>query len=141
MPLVSERIAIADARREIPAALDRFEGRCRAAGFAEPTVLELRVIAEEVLTNIAKYGYEPGERPAVEMSFSFSGDGAIVEFRDQGRPFDPLAEPGPDLDAPVEQRAVGGLGLTLVRALVEEVQYVRDGPTNVLRIVKRRAAP
>ena len=141
MPVVSERIAIADARREGPAALDRFEGSCRAAGFAEHTVLELRVVAEEVLTNIAKYGFEPGARPAVEMSFSFTDAAAIVEFRDQGPPFDPLAQPPPDLGAPLEQRPLGGLGLTLVRALVEEVHYVRDGPTNLLRLVKRRAAP
>ena len=141
MPLVSERIAIADARRETTAALDRLEAGGRAAGLAEDAVIELRVVAEEVLTNIAKYAYAPGARPAVEMSFAFDDAAAIVEFRDQGRPFDPLAEPPPDLGAPLEQRPVGGLGLTLVRALVDEVRYVRDGPTNLLRVVKRRAAP
>ena len=141
MPLVSERIAIADARRETTAALDRLEAGGRAAGLAEDAVSELRVVAEEVLTNIAKYAYAPGARPAVEMSFAFDDAAAIVELRDRGRPVDPHAEPPPDLGAPLEQRPVGGLGLTLVRALVDEVRYVRDGPTNLLRVVKRRAAP
>jgi anti-sigma regulatory factor (Ser/Thr protein kinase) len=141
MPLVSERIAIADARRETQAALDRLEEGCRAAGLAEDAVLELRVVAEEVLTNIAKYAYAPGAVPAAEMSFAFDDGATIIEFRDQGRPFDPLAAPAPDLGAPLEQRPEGGLGLTLVRALVDEVRYVRDGPANVLRLVKRRSAP
>ena len=76
---------IADARREGPAALDRLEARCRVAGFAEHTVLELRLVAEEVLTNIAKYGFEPAAEPTVELLFSFSDDAAVLEFRDQGR--------------------------------------------------------
>jgi anti-sigma regulatory factor (Ser/Thr protein kinase) len=139
LPSLNERIVIADARTEGAAALDRLEARCRVAGFAEPIVLELRLVAEEVLTNIAKYGFEPGATPAVEMLLTFSDVEAVLEFRDQGRAFDPLAEPPPDLDVPVEQRPLGGLGLPLLRALVSEARYVREGPTNVLTLVKRRA--
>jgi anti-sigma regulatory factor (Ser/Thr protein kinase) len=135
----SERIPIADARRDGPAALDRLEASCRAAGLAEHAVLDLRLVAEEVLTNVAKYGSAPGVTPAVELSYSFTDAAVVLEFRDQGPPFDPLAQPPPDLDAPLEQRAAGGLGLTLMRALVDEARYVRDGPANVLRLVKHRA--
>ncbi len=131
---------IADARKELVAALDRLEAGGRRAGFAEATVLELRLVAEEVLTNIAKYGFEPGKVPAVELLFSFGDEAAVLEFRDRGKAFDPLAHPPPDLDAPLDQRPLGGQGLPLVRALVEEARYVREGPTNVLRLVKRRAA-
>jgi anti-sigma regulatory factor (Ser/Thr protein kinase) len=131
---------IADARKELPAALDRLEARCRIAGFAHPTVLELRLVAEEVLTNIAKYAFKPGTAPAVELLFSFGDEAAVLEFRDQGKAFDPLAQPPPDLDAPLDQRPLGGLGLPLLRSLVVEARYVREGPTNVLRLVKRRAA-
>jgi anti-sigma regulatory factor (Ser/Thr protein kinase) len=131
---------IADARKEGTTALDRFEARCRNAGFADSTVLELRLVAEEVLTNIAKYGFEPGATPAVELLLSFRDDAAVLEFRDGGKAFDPLAQPPPDLDAPLEERPLGGLGLPLVRALVSEARYVREGPTNVLTLVKRRAA-
>ena len=101
-------------------------------------MLELRLVAEEVLTNIAKYGFAPGARPAIEFAFSFADAAAVLEFRDQGRPFDPLAQPLPDLDAPLEQRPVGGLGLALVRALVDDARYERHGAANVLRLVKRR---
>jgi anti-sigma regulatory factor (Ser/Thr protein kinase) len=129
---------IADARKEAAAALDRLEVLCRAAGLEEPVVLELRLVAEEVVTNVAKYGYPPGAAAAMELRVSMEGDTVCLEFRDQGDPFDPLAQPPPDLDAPLLERPVGGLGLTLVRALVEEVRYIREGPVNVLHLVKRR---
>jgi anti-sigma regulatory factor (Ser/Thr protein kinase) len=131
---------IADARKEGPAALDRFEARCRVAGLAEPIAVELRLVAEEVLTNIAKYGFEPPAEPAVELLFTLGDDAVVLEFRDQGKAFDPLAQPPPDLDRPLDERPLGGLGLTLVRALVDEAGYAREGPTNVLRLVKRTTA-
>jgi anti-sigma regulatory factor (Ser/Thr protein kinase) len=65
-------------------------------------------------------------------------DAVSLEFRDQGEPFDPMAQTPPDLDVPLEERPIGGLGLTLVRALADEARYAREGPVNVLRLVKRR---
>ena len=137
---LDELIRIDDARRECAAALDRLEACCRAAALSAPIVLELRVVAEEVLTNVSKYGYEPDRAPAVELHLTFTEAAAVLEFRDQGRAFDPLAEPLPDIEAPPEERPAGGLGLALVRALVDEVRYEREGTSNVLRLVKRRAA-
>jgi len=101
----------------------------------------VRLVAEEILTNIAKYAFAPGVSPRADVSFSLTSQGAALEFRDEGRPFDPLAEPAPDLGAPREQRELGRLGLPLVRALVAEARYERQGPANVLRVVMRRARP
>ena len=133
-----ERMVIADAGKDTPSALDRIEGCCRAAGLTDQDVLEVRLVAEEVLTNIAKYAFEAGATPAVEFRFALDDVAAVLEFRDQGKAFDPLAQPPPDLDAPIAERPLGGLGLPLVRALVDEARYLREGPTNVLRLVKRR---
>jgi len=137
---LDERIVVEDARREGMAALDRLEARCRVEGLSEAVVIDLRVVAEEVLTNVVKYAFEPGATPALELCVSFT-DGAVrLAFRDEGRAFDPLGEPPADLDLPPEQRPLGGLGLTLVRALVDEARYEREEGANVLRLVKRRAA-
>jgi anti-sigma regulatory factor (Ser/Thr protein kinase) len=137
---LEERIVVADARREGKTALDRLEARCRAEGIAEAVVIDLRVVAEEVLTNVAKYAFEPGVAPGVELRVSFTQVSALLEFRDEGRAFDPLAEPPPDLELAPEDRPLGGLGLALVRALVDEARYERQDATNVLRLVKRRVA-
>jgi anti-sigma regulatory factor (Ser/Thr protein kinase) len=137
---LDERIVIGDARAESAAVLDRLEARCRASSLDLAILLDLRVIAEEVLTNIAKYAFAPGTSAAAEVVLSLTATEAVLEFRDEGRAFDPLSHPAPDLDAPVSERPVGGLGLPLVRALVDEARYVREGGTNVLRLVKRRPA-
>ena len=132
------RIAIAGAASEVASALDRIEAHCRAASFHEAAVLDLRLVAEEVLTNIIKYAYPPGTTAAAEVVLSLTSTEAVLEFRDQGRSFDPLAQPAPDTGVPLSERSVGGLGLPLVRALVDEARYAREGATNVLRLVKRR---
>jgi len=62
----------------------------------------------------------------------------VLEFRDRGRPFDPLTADAPDLDLSPEERPPGGLGLALVRALVDDARYERRDAANVLRLVKRR---
>src|SRR5215471_18941072 len=101
-------------------ALDRLEAACRAAGLPDEAVIDLRVVAEEVLTNVAKYAFEPGVAPAVELVVEVDDAEAVLEFRDQGRPFDPLTADAPDLERPPEERPPGGLGLALVRALVDQ---------------------
>jgi anti-sigma regulatory factor (Ser/Thr protein kinase) len=103
-------------------------------------VLDLRLVAEEVLTNIAKYAFAPGTTAAAEIVLSLTATETVLEFRDGGRVFDPIVQPAPDLDLPYADRSLGGLGLPLVRALVDEARYAREGPTNVLRLVKRRPA-
>ena len=63
--------------------------------------------------------------------------GLHVEFREDGRPFDPLSHDVPDLDAPLHERPIGGLGVHLVRELAQRVEYERIEPYNVLRVVLR----
>jgi anti-sigma regulatory factor (Ser/Thr protein kinase) len=120
--------------------LDRIEVLCRASGLDEATVLDLRLVAEEILTNVAKYAFAPGATPAVEVVLSLTATEVAIEFCDEGRPFDPLSQPPPDLDAPILERSVGGLGLPLVRALVDEARYTREREANVLRLVKKKRA-
>lgn len=136
-----EQIVLTDPRATIPPVLDRLEAHGRAAGFAEEALLDLRLVAEEILTNIAKYAFPTPDEAAVELRFSVAGASAHLEFRDAGQAFDPLAEPPPDLEAPIEKRGDGGLGLPLVRALVDEARYRREGATNVLVLVRHGCLP
>jgi len=62
-------------------------------------------------------------------------DGLFLELMDDGMPFDPLAQNLPDVDAELEDREVGGLGVFLVRTLSSEVNYHREGDHNVLQLV------
>jgi anti-sigma regulatory factor (Ser/Thr protein kinase) len=92
---------------------------------------------EEVFANIVMHG-APAEDDSVEVTFELQADRVRLRIADAGPPFDPLTEaPAPDLEAAIEERTVGGLGVFLVKELMDEVAYeYRDG-RNVLTMAKR----
>ena len=122
---------------ELPGALDWLEAMLRAAGVGKMVVHELRLAAEESLSNIIRHAYVDTARHSIEVGVEIDGGEIQLVLRDDGRPFSPLAAPTPDLDAPVEQRPAGGLGIHLLRNLVDRADYRRENDTNVLRLVKR----
>lgn len=98
------------------------------------------IAAEELITNLVKYGYQNAARPgSAEVTLRLDGDWFSIEIDDDGGAFDPFAQPAPDLDAPLEERAVGGLGLLLVKSLMERRRYRRQGNRNVTEIARRVA--
>ena len=91
----------------------------------------------EIFTNIAKYAYTPDEGD-VTLSVAAGHDQVVVEFRDEGRPFNPLEQDPPDLTIPVEEREPGGLGILLTKQLMDELVYEYDCGQNILIMRKRR---
>ena len=127
--------------RELAPALDALEAALRGGGVPEETLLELRLVAEEVLSNVARYGHDDGAPHQARVRLTLLAGEVTLEFSDDGQPFDPLSAPPPDLDAPLEERPIGGLGIHLLRSLVDELQYARVGSRNVLTVTKRVAGP
>ena len=122
---------------ELGAGLDALEAALRVERLPEATILELRLVAEELLTNLAKYGHDDGAAHWARVGLTFVAGDVILEFTDDGRPFDPLAAPPPEFSAQVGERPIGGLGVHLVRSLVDAAEYVRRGSQNVLTLRKR----
>jgi len=121
----------------IPEVIAFIAGQAEEWGLHPQRLMQLELAVEEAVVNICLYAYEvpPGEL-LVRVE---SGEAAfIVELVDEGVPFDPLGVEEPDLRAPAGERQVGGLGIFLVRRVMDEVAYVRDGSRNVLRLVIRR---
>jgi serine/threonine-protein kinase RsbW len=86
------------------------------------TTYNIQLAVVELVTNSLKYGYH--EKPGyVEIEIGQQGDKLLVIVRDQAAPFDPTLAPPPDLSVPLEHRRFGGLGIFLVRQLVDEMQY------------------
>jgi len=63
----------------------------------------------------------------------------VVEVSDNGKPFNPLDHPEPDLNQPLEERPIGGLGIHLIRKFVDQLAYRRDAGRNILTLRKRAA--
>jgi anti-sigma regulatory factor (Ser/Thr protein kinase) len=123
--------------RELGRGLDALEAALRAGGMRDETVLDLRLVAEEVLTNVVHHGFRDDAPHSIRIRLTRSADRVTLEFTDDGPPFDPLSATPGGLPAAGVEPAIGGLGLHLVRALVDAADYVRRGPENVLTLSKQ----
>lgn len=92
---------------------------------------------DEIVTNIVLHGFEDADGQEFEVRLTASPGTVTGEIEDGGAAFNPLDAPAPDLNAPLDERALGGLGIHLVKNLMDKVDYRRDGEKNVLTILKR----
>jgi serine/threonine-protein kinase RsbW len=127
--------------RELGRGLDALEAALRNAGIRAETVLDLRLVAEEVLTNVARHAHDDTEQHWIRLRLTLIPDEVTLEFTDDGRSFDPLASTPRGLPDHSGERAVGGLGIHLALALVDAAKYARRGSENVLTLTKRLSGP
>lgn len=107
-------------------------------GFDEKKLFHIKLAAEEILVNIINYAYKGGSGDIEITLGDRGGEALVVEIADHGITFDPLSLPEPDITAPMEKRRIGGLGIFLVRKLMDEVTYRREEERNILTFVKRK---
>jgi anti-sigma regulatory factor (Ser/Thr protein kinase) len=100
----------------------------------------LSLALDEVITNTISYGYDDQGAHEIRVRLTLADGRLSAEVEDDGRPFDPLTTPQPDLTSAVEDRPVGGLGIHLVRSLMEQVDYRRESGKNHLIMSKRLSA-
>ena len=106
------------------------------------TAMEINIAAEEIFVNISKYAYGEDTGTASLCFRAEKGDGegepdrAIITFIDQGIPYDPLAKEDPDITLSAEERQIGGLGIFMVKEIMDECYYEYKDGSNVLTLVK-----
>ena len=109
--------------------------QARQANFPPARVDEIELVVEEVVANICHHSY--GDRLGnVELACRMTAAPALeLIFTDGGRPFDMLTMPEPDLAVDLDQRGLGGVGVPMMRALVDQASYRRDDQRNVLCLI------
>ncbi|CAN1523603.1 RsbW Anti-sigma regulatory factor (Ser/Thr protein kinase) [Rhabdaerophilaceae bacterium] len=112
-------------------AMERFS---KFAAIPSKVLFRLNLAIDELVTNTISYGFQQGEQCYLGVTVLRHDDVVEVELRDNGIPFDPLSLPSPDLDASLEDRPIGGLGVHFVRTLIEQVDYTHDGRHNIVRL-------
>jgi anti-sigma regulatory factor (Ser/Thr protein kinase) len=123
-----------------PSEIERFTALVEALGercdLPPKLVFQLTLVFDELLTNVISYGFPDGGQHKIAASVEISGTELVATLTDDGVAFDPLAKAAPDTTLSVEDRAIGGLGVHLVRTLMDKVDYRREAGQNRLVMTK-----
>ncbi len=107
----------------------------------ERTGFEVTLALDEVLTNVISYAYDDDAEHEILVHVSLNDCELRVQVEDDGQPFDPLGLPPPDLDLGIDDRPIGGLGVHLVRCVMDGLEYRRESGRNILVMIKRLPPP
>lgn len=99
--------------------------------------MSLNLAMEEAVVNVMDYAYPEGQQGNVEIEAMTDGEWLTFVISDSGVPFDPTTKEDADTTLSAEERPIGGLGIFLVRQLMDVIQYQRDGDKNVLTLRKK----
>lgn len=125
-------------REELERIVSAVEGIAEQDDWPEDLLFKINLVVEEIGLNIIDYAFDSGSHE-FDLIVTSDAEAVTIEAIDTGRPYDPLSEaPSPDLDAPIECRPVGGLGVYLVRTLMDQSDYRRVDGRNCLTLVKYR---
>ena len=110
-----------------------------AQQFPQARIREIELATEEAIMNILTHAYPTDCRGDIEVQCESLGDaGLTIRIVDTGIPFNPLSFTDPDLTAPITERNPGGLGVFLIRKMMDEIRYHRSENRNVLTFVARK---
>ncbi|MCE2431439.1 MAG: ATP-binding protein [Candidatus Latescibacteria bacterium] len=136
---VKRSLCIASDLSELERLHDAVAELGEAGDWPPDLVYQVDLVLEELIVNTVNYGYDDDARHEIEVTLISDEDVFTVEIIDDGHAFNPLEDaPEPDLDLGIEDRPIGGLGIHLMRVMMDDVHYRREQNKNHLTLVKRR---
>jgi serine/threonine-protein kinase RsbW len=141
----TRRLSVPANDEGIRATLDAFEDLAAAHGLSKAVTWPVELTLDEVLANVVRHGLAgrgDSARVEVELSLDPAVEPPLCEVLvvDDGPEFDPLAQSDADTSLPLEDRPIGGLGITLVRRLMDAAEYERREGRNCLRLRRKLVA-
>jgi anti-sigma regulatory factor (Ser/Thr protein kinase) len=128
------RLTIRDDLGELARVNELVNELLQRRGVAEPIAYATQIALEEVLSNVIRHGYEDHGQHQIALWLRVHDGRVELHVVDDGREFDPLTAPAPELDLPLARRRLGGLGIHLLRAFASEIHYQRLADHNSLRL-------
>ena len=114
------------------------EAFAAAEGLGPDVVFHLNLALDEVVTNVIRYAHDDdGREHPIVVWLALERDELTAQVEDDGRAFNPLEAPAPNLGASLDERPIGGLGIFLVRSVMNSVEYRREDGRNVLIMRKK----
>lgn len=106
-------------------------------GLTKKCLFQINLAMDELFTNIVTYGYPDEGTHQIQFEISMNDGEVLIRIEDTGVPFDPANAAIPEPEAAIENCKVGGLGLHLVRKLMDEIRYERSGAKNITTLKKK----
>ncbi|MBR5205156.1 MAG: ATP-binding protein [Bacteroidaceae bacterium] len=100
-------------------------------------VFNLNLVLEEAVSNVILYAYPKGEQQEISLSANVSDNNLVFVLTDSGKEFDPTQAPDADITLSAEERQIGGLGIFLIRQIMNQIEYQRIDGKNVLTLGKQ----
>ena len=134
---LKDRLSVSNDTSHLLAVRDFISRMARHGGLGPDEVHKIVLAIDEAVTNIIEHGYNKGERGTIDLEADWDKDRFQVVIRDSARVFNPEAIPPPDMEEHVKAGRKKGLGLFLMRQIMDEVRYrYKDGVQNELTLVK-----
>ena len=107
-------------------------------GFAQQDVEDIRLAVDEAYTNIIKHAYEFDEHKSVDIELGYNSNKFWISLLDTGDAFDPSDYSKPDVRQKIKEKKRGGVGVYLIRKLMDDVEYKTKGSVNEIRMTKSK---
>lgn len=110
---------------------------CEAVGFDMASTMQINLAIEEAVVNVMNYAYPAGTKGDVTIQAKSNGTDTFFIISDSGTPFDPTVKPEVDITLSAEDRDIGGLGIHLIRQIMDQIYYERKDGYNILILTKK----
>jgi len=135
---LQRKIVLPNDVQEVPKLAAFVDEVCEWMGFDPMLTMQLNLAIEEAVVNVMDYAYPPGTKGEVDIEVKADADELMFTISDNGVAFDPTAKAEVDTTLSAEERQIGGLGIHLVRHIMDNVEYERKDGRNILRLSKKR---
>ncbi len=100
-------------------------------------ILQLNLVLDELFTNVVSYGYEVESKQQIIFTLTLHHDEIQITMCDSGKPFDPTIPEDPDMEVPLDEKQIGGLGIFLARQYTDKLDYRREENKNRVTLTKK----
>lgn len=107
-------------------------------GFNKNDISDIRLAVDEAFTNIIEHAYQNDEKQSVKIALGHNGKQFWISLYDSGKSFSLKDYKKPDIKEKIKQKKRGGVGVYLIKKLMDDVEYRQDGPRNEIRMTKKR---
>ena len=133
---IKSSIKIINDLKQITTVIEWFEAFAMENEMPFAFIQKINIAFDELLNNIISYGYDDDDVHEIDVKIELRGERFIIIISDDGIPFNPFKKDPPDTMLTVEERMIGGLGIHLVKKLMDEYEYKRRINKNIITLIK-----